>query len=144
MMGLICYRDAGEKNGTRMLCGVNFCAVYVTRGEGVLAHYLYVPDEASADIKGLAIVGGVVSVPVSGTAKVNAKFVMANGQLVDIDPANQVKYALTGAPSGTSVSTDGVITAGATAGSNGEITVTYPATGAAQFTCTANLAVVSG
>ena len=37
MMGLICYRDAGEKNGTRMLCGVNFCAVYVTRGEGVLA-----------------------------------------------------------------------------------------------------------
>lgn len=112
-------------------------------GEGVLAHYLYVPDEASADIKGLAIVGGVVSVPVSGTAKVNAKFVMANGQLVDIVPANQAKYALTGAPSGTSVSADGVITAGATAGSTGEITVTYPATGAAQFTCTANLAVVS-
>ena len=112
-------------------------------GESVLAHYLYVPDEAGADIKGLAIVGGVVTVPTSGTAKVNAKFVMANGQLVDIIPANQVKYALTGGPSGTSVSPDGVITAGATAGSTGKITVTYPATGAAQFTCTANLVVTS-
>ncbi len=112
-------------------------------GESVLAHYLYVPDEAGADIKGLAIVGGVVTVPTSGTAKVNAKFVMANGQLVDIIPANQVKYALTGAPSGASVSADGVITAGATAGSAGKITVTYPATGAAQFACTANLVVTS-
>lgn len=37
MLGLICYRDAGEKNGVRMLCGARFHAVYVLRGEGLRA-----------------------------------------------------------------------------------------------------------
>lgn len=37
MLGLVCYREAGEKNGTRTLCGVRFCTVYVLRGVGLRA-----------------------------------------------------------------------------------------------------------
>ena len=37
MLGLISYRDTGEKNGARTLCGVRFGAVYAARGEGMLA-----------------------------------------------------------------------------------------------------------
>ena len=37
MPGLICYRDAGEKNGGRMLCGLRFCAAFVLHGEGMAA-----------------------------------------------------------------------------------------------------------
>ena len=39
MLGLIGYRDAGEKNGARPLCGVRFCAVYAARGEGMLSSF---------------------------------------------------------------------------------------------------------
>ena len=39
MLGLIGYRNAGEKNGARTLCGVRFCAVYASRGEGILAAF---------------------------------------------------------------------------------------------------------
>lgn len=39
MLGLIGYRDAGEKNGARTLCGVRFCTVCAARGEGVLAAF---------------------------------------------------------------------------------------------------------
>ena len=39
MLGLIGYRDAGEKNGARTLCGVRFCAVCAARGEGMLAAF---------------------------------------------------------------------------------------------------------
>lgn len=35
MLGLVCYRDAGEKDGARTLCGVRFGAVCVPRGEGL-------------------------------------------------------------------------------------------------------------
>ena len=37
LQGLVCYRDTGEKNGARMLCGVRFDAAYASRGEGMLA-----------------------------------------------------------------------------------------------------------
>ena len=37
MLGLVCYRDTGEKNSAHTLCGVRFGAVYVTRGEGLRA-----------------------------------------------------------------------------------------------------------
>ena len=39
VLGLVCYRDAGEKNSARTLCGVRFGAVYVTRGEGLRAAF---------------------------------------------------------------------------------------------------------
>ena len=37
LQGLVCYRDTGEKNGARTLCGVRFDAAYASRGEGMLA-----------------------------------------------------------------------------------------------------------
>ena len=37
MQGLVSYRGAGEKNGMRTLCGARFCAVFVSRGEGMTA-----------------------------------------------------------------------------------------------------------
>ena len=37
MQGLVSYREAGEKNGMRTLCGARFCAVFVSRGEGMTA-----------------------------------------------------------------------------------------------------------
>ncbi len=39
MLGLIGYRDTGEKNGARTLCGVRFCTAYGSRGEGMLAAF---------------------------------------------------------------------------------------------------------
>ncbi len=38
MLGLVCYRDAGETNGTRTLLGARFAAAYVARGEGPRAY----------------------------------------------------------------------------------------------------------
>lgn len=37
MLGLVCYRDGKEKNGTRTLFSLRVCAVYVERGEGLRA-----------------------------------------------------------------------------------------------------------
>ena len=37
LQGLVCYRDTGEKNGARMLCGVRFGAAYASRGFGDLS-----------------------------------------------------------------------------------------------------------
>lgn len=34
LLGLVCYRGAGEKNGPRTLLGARFLAVYIARGEG--------------------------------------------------------------------------------------------------------------
>lgn len=106
-----------------------------------LAYYVYVPDEAGEDIVGLAVIGGVISLPVSTSMQVPVKYVMANGELV-APAASDLLYALTDAPNGTAVSAQGVLTAGATAG-DCEITVTYPAQGDAQYTCVANVSVTA-
>lgn len=37
MTGLVSYREAGEKNGVRTLCGARFCAVFVSHGAGMAA-----------------------------------------------------------------------------------------------------------
>lgn len=34
MLGLVCYRDAGEKNGMRTLLGARFSAAFAARGKG--------------------------------------------------------------------------------------------------------------
>lgn len=108
--------------------------------DNVLAYYLYVPCASATAVTGLALIGGVISLPVSTTAKANFKAVMPDGSLVTPDNA-LMSYALDGAPTGTTVSTDGVITAGATAG-DCEITATYTE-GTDTFTCTANVSVTS-
>lgn len=82
-----------------------------------LAYYIYVPDSQADLISGLAVVGGLVTVSKSGTAQIPVRFVMENGQLVTpTDYGTGFTYTATGAPTGTSVSTSGVITAGTTAG----------------------------
>lgn len=82
-----------------------------------LGWYVLVPDGEADVVTGLvAAIGGVISVPKSGTAQVRPQAVMANGQLVALDPT-KCTYALTGAPSGTTVGTNtGVLTAGTVTG----------------------------
>lgn len=90
-----------------------------------LGWYVLVPDGDADVVTGLvAAIGGVISVPKSGTAQVRPQAVMANGQLVALDPA-KCTYAMTGAPSGTTVGqSTGVIMAGETTG-DADMTVTF-------------------
>lgn len=90
-----------------------------------LGWYVLVPDGDADVVTGLvAAIGGVISVPKSGTAQVRPQAVMANGQLVALNPA-KCTYAMTGAPSGTTVGqSTGVITAGETTG-DADMTVTF-------------------
>ena len=104
-----------------------------------LAYYVYVPDVQGEDITGLAIVGGVLSVPVSTSMQTPVKFVMGNGELV-VPNYNELTYSISGL-TGTTVSTSGVISAGTTAG-DGEITAKY-ANGDTEYSVVANLSVVS-
>lgn len=105
-----------------------------------LAYYVYVPDAASQDIAGLAIVGGVITLKASSTIQVPVKYVMANGELVTPN-YNDLNYDLTTPISGASVSEAGVITAGSETG-DGEITVTYTE-GGADLSCVANVSVTA-
>ena len=93
--------------------------------QGNLAYYIYVPDDGASEIQGLAVIGGLVSVAVSQTAQIPVRLVMANGQLV-VPPnySSGFTYTATGAPSGTTVSSAGVVSAGSTAG-DFEVAVSY-------------------
>lgn len=86
-------------------------------GGNTYAYYVYVPDDGSTVIQGLAVVGGVVSVAASETAQIPVRFVMQNGELVIPGSySDGFTYTATNAPEGTTVSEAGLITAGATAG----------------------------
>lgn len=84
---------------------------------GVYGHYLYVPDQDAGVFTGLAVVGGVVSLPVSTTAQIPVRLVAGNGELVQVgDTTTGWTYTLNGAPTGTEVSASGLIAAGTTPG----------------------------
>lgn len=107
-----------------------------------LGYYIYVPDNQASNIKGLAIVGGVISVVKSTSVQTPVRVVMADGSLVvPSDTTTGFTYALSGTPTGTSVSTSGLISAGSTAG-DGEITVTY-AVGDSTYSTVANVSVTN-
>lgn len=92
---------------------------------GVFAHYIYVEDAGASVFEGLAVVGGVVSLPVSTTAQIPVRLVAQNGELVQIsDTETGWSYTLNGAPTGTQVSDAGVVQAGSTPG-DCTCTVTY-------------------
>lgn len=92
---------------------------------GVFAHYIYVDDAGASVFEGVAVVGGVVSLPVSTTAQIPVRLVAQNGELVQVgDTTTGWTYTLNGAPTGTKVSASGLITAGSTAG-DATCTVTY-------------------
>lgn len=106
-----------------------------------LAYYVYVPDDEAQDITGLAVVGGVVSVSKGEKAQIPIRFVMANGELVTPASYGLCSYKLANAPTGTTVSDSGLVTAGNTAGDT-DFTVSYPATGTAEYTYTGTLSVI--
>lgn len=90
-----------------------------------LAYYVYVPDSGADSIRGiLAAMGGVISVKKSGTAQVQPRFIMDNGQLVATTDYGKFTYTLASPPDGTTVSATGLITAGATPG-DCDLTVSY-------------------
>ena len=127
LSGTALYADDVVESGTCQDCGM-----------GTLAYYIYVPDDSTTAVTGLAIVGGEVTVPQSNSVQVPVKLVMPGGQLVQPN-YSELSYALSGEPSGTSVSETGVITAGATTG-DCEITASYPKTDP-KFTVVANVSV---
>lgn len=95
-----------------------------------LGYYIYVPDDGTEGVTGLAVIGGQVDVFTGGTKQIPVKMLMDNGELIQPDYSN-LKWVASGAPEGTTVSQTGLITAGTTAG-DFDVTVTYPATGEAQ------------
>lgn len=106
-----------------------------------LAYYIYAPDDSASAITGLAVVGGIVNVQTSGTAQIPVKYVMADGQLVQ-PVYSQLSYALENEPSGTTVSETGVVNGGSTPGEC-QVTISYPSSGAAEYTCVATVNVAS-
>lgn len=91
-----------------------------------LAYYVYSPCDESEVVQGLVVVGGLVSLKKSSSKQIPVFFVMPDNSLVA--PGNYSSgftYAASGLPSGSNVSSSGVITAGSTAGTSGEVTVTY-------------------
>lgn len=110
---------------------------------GKMAYYIYVPDNGSSSIIGLAVIGGLVEVATSGTAQIPVRFVMENGQLVaPSNYATNFTYTASGQPTGTTVSTSGVVNAGTTAG-DFEVAVSYDNDGTA-LNCPVNVSVVGG
>lgn len=109
---------------------------------GAAAYYLYVPDDGSDAIVGiLAQIGGVISVVKSGSAQVQPRFIMANDQIVPAESMSGFTFALSGAPTGTTVgASTGVISAGSTAG-DCELNVTYTS-GSTTYTDVCNVSVV--
>ena len=106
-----------------------------------VAYYVWVEDDASANIDGLVLIGGVVSVPKGGKAKANFLLAMADGSLMTPDPAF-MSYDLTTAPTGVTVDNSGVLTATASATGDGELTGTYT-DGGTTFTLAVNVTVTA-
>ena len=92
---------------------------------GTFGYYIYVEDAGASAFEGLAVVGGVVTVPASGSAQIPVRLVAANGELViPGDYKTGFTYSPTFAPTGTEVSDSGVVSAGTTPG-DFEVEIAY-------------------
>jgi hypothetical protein len=139
----------GSSNATTSISGtaISYEQAIVSEGceactdnSAELVHYLYVPCDGGADkIEGLFLVGGSVEVPANSTAKLNYQL-MVNGNPVTPDPA-LMSYVAASAPSGTSVSNAGVVTAGSTTG-DFTVTATYTL-GNQTWDCPVSVSIVS-
>lgn len=108
-----------------------------------LGYMIYSPDNSTESISGLTVFGGLVTVVEEETAQVPVRFVMADGSTVKPSSySSGFTYTLASAPTGTSVSSDGVITGGTAAG-DCDLTVTYT-DGTSTYTCLVNVSVVAG
>lgn len=106
------------------------------------AHYIMVEDEGASVFDGIAVIGGVVSLPVSTTAQIPVRLVAQNGELVQVgDTTTGWTYTLKGAPTGTNVSASGLITGGTTPG-DCSCVVTYE-NGGDPLTATIQVSVTS-
>lgn len=105
-----------------------------------LAYYVFVPENTTDGIEGLAVVGGLVTVPESTNVQIPVKYYMADGSLVQPNYSS-LKFTSSGEPSGTTVGETGIVNAGSTTG-DFEVTITYPSTGDAQFKTVCNVSVV--
>ena len=107
-----------------------------------LAYYVYSPCSDANIVQGIAVVGGLVSLPVSSTAQIPVYLVMPDNTLVKpTSYSTGFTYTGTGLPTGTTVSSAGVISSGATAG-DAEIEIEYT-DGENEFSCPVNVSVVS-
>lgn len=105
-----------------------------------LGYFVYVPDNGAGSIIGLAVVGGVTTVANSTTTQLPIRFVMADGSLAaPLDYSTGFTYALASTITGTSISSAGIVTSGATDGET-DVTTTYN-DGTETFTCTSVLKV---
>lgn len=90
-----------------------------------VAYYVFAPDAGADYIRGLAVVGGLVTARKNTQTQIPVRFVMENGELVVPGSyVNGFTYTATGAPAGTAVSAAGIINAGSTAG-DFDIEITY-------------------
>lgn len=107
-----------------------------------LGYIVYVPDNASGLVQGLAVIGGVVTVTNGSTAQIPVKIVMVDGSLVDpADYSANFTYTLAeGGDSYASVSTAGVVTGSAVGDT--EVTIEYEE-GEETFECVSNVSVVT-
>ena len=106
-----------------------------------LAYYVYAPDDEASDVAGIAVVGGLVTVPKSSSKQIPVRIVVGDGSLVvPSSYETGFSYTLTGAPTGTTVSTAGVVTAGSTDG-DCECAITYTDSAGTQYTCPVNVSV---
>lgn len=108
-----------------------------------LGYIVYVPDQDTDSIQGLAIVGGLVEVRVGKTVQIPVRIVMVDGSLVTPSDYEQgFTYTLaSGGDSKVTVSDAGVATGVATGDT--EITVAYTDENEKQHTCVANISVKS-
>lgn len=109
---------------------------------GDLAYYIYVPDDETDGINGLAVIGGGISVATTETAQLPIKYVMVDGQLVQPNYNDLTFTVDAGTATGTTISDTGVVTAGSTAGT-ATVTVKYPKDGTEKFECVAFVEVTA-
>ena len=108
-----------------------------------LAYYVYSPCDDSEIVQGLAVVGGIVSLAASSSKQIPVYFVMPDNSLVKpTSYSSGFTYTGSGLPSGTSVASTGIISAGTTAGADGEVEITYT-DGVNVFSLPVNVEVTS-
>lgn len=104
-----------------------------------MAYYIVVPCDTQSGIEGLALIGGIISVPQGGSVQPNFKLVVNGNNLVPVDQAF-MSYEMTTAITGVSVSATGLVTASDTAIGDGELTATY-SNGGQTFSIPVNVTV---
>ena len=131
--GMALSEDAAVVSATTDLCG---------DVSNPLAYYVYSPCNDAEIVQGIAVVGGLVSLPISTTKQIPVYLVMPDNTLVKpTSYSTGFTYTGSGLPTGTTVSASGVISAGSTAG-DAEVDIAWT-DGENTFHCPVNVSVTS-